>query len=71
MAVILGCVPGMVSTWRNVLRDPWLVSRVRSIFSNSESQKKEMQQDSEMGQNNDDHTLRVRNNDRTLTLETI
>ncbi len=70
MTIILGCVPGVVSTWRNVFRDSWVVCRICSMFGISGGQPsgKEMDLDSEQGPK---ESLKVRNNDRTLRLETI
>ncbi len=71
MTIILGCVPGVVSTWRNVIRDSWLVGRIRSMFGvlGGNPSVKEMDLNSQQGPQ--EESLKVRNNDRTLRLETI
>ena len=67
VTIILSCVPGVVSAWRNLIRDTTVGRKIQAVF-HSDRKESDKEEDS---QPSSEDEFKVRNNDRTLKLETI
>ena len=65
LTIILSCIPGIVSAWRNMLRDTTSVRRIRLMFRSEKSDSAPSNPEAKV------ETFKVVINDKTVVLNSV